>query len=873
MTTSPYPFSDLSTAETQSAIRQRLVDNLAADGQPTTSWAPSSAGGLNSLRLDMVSGGIANLVSARVASLVNGRLLQVAADTPENGYWLSYLGLRFYGLQKYAASKTVQNFVLILDSSASSQTYRDGDLWIRSPSTGNRYRLTLPDGVTVQHRPGNAVNLPFYAENVGASYADASGTVTQLVTAKPGLSGSNQPKDDFRPTTQLGNSTGKLAIGLAETTGHYRSVRALIVTGGDVGTAQARFSVDDGQTYGAAITLVASQVIAGIGYVTATNGATPSFVAGSLFTMRRDDCFISRGTDAESDVLFRQRCRNRWPALSAVPTAGAVELWARQASEEVVRVTSDADPNIPGGFIVQVASATGPASPGAQETIETFINGKLSGFKGMPAPASPTYAGSTSPAEIGQVVSATPLEITAYAVVTVPPELLAGAIAGADAAWNAYLAGLSIDGTGLVEREAFFRVVGDLGAIDVQGLTLNGGGTDITVPAGDVAVPKAGYTLAANVLWVAGGTPALPVSTTPTAPGGPFSPNPQSISDLLPALSTDDVKAFLLAYIAVPADQVTDWESGGVWRTYWELESAVIGDLAAGNLAALAANGYPGDGGATGDSLTQIADAWYDVQRASPGAAVQSVSVTCDAAHGPYTADQVAAMVGTSSDGVAYLVTAGAAILGTGATIAVTMSASVPGAARGLVVSVAPLPGVFVSGASITSFGADGDNDAAVAAAVAARWPDLAAVPAQDRTISWALAAAPPPAITRFRLDADPAIPGGRPHDPGQRQRPGRRRHGDHGPGRPRQAVPGDGRQHDPELQRPLDLSERDRQDRGFAPHRRPGPDGRRLELVPRRGSDRDEGLSRGPQPDRGRRHRGGPGIELHRPGARRRRP
>ena len=760
MSTSPYPFEDLLTAEAQATIRARYVSNLGADGLPTASWAPSSVGGWESLRLDMVSGALASLASARVAALVSGRLLEIATDDPLTGYFLTYLGLRFYKLVKRQATTTIQNIALTAAPTASSNTFADGDLWVKSPTTGNRYRLTLPTGQTVTLGPGDTVNAPFYAENPGSAYDDVAGTVTQMVTAKAGISCINVRPTAFRPTRATGMSTGQIS-GTFTTDPLYSAVRIRIDVPGDIGVGYFSWSTNSGLTWTNGGVLPASFSVPGGGSLAFANGITPSFQQGAIFTLRVADCFLQRGGDAETDDAFRSRCRNRYPALSLVPTQGSVELWSQAASVEVVRVSSDADPNIPGGILVTVASQTGPATPIAQEAVEDFIRAKL-GFAGIPAPATPTVPGSTSPAESVQISSAPVYPVAAGATVTVPASLMAGAKAGADQAWDAYLASIPIgNGTAVIEFERFRTILGDLGAVDVQAIFINNQTTDIVVLPGFVTAPAPGWTLLNGINWVVGGVPTIAQpAATPPAIGAPFTANPQSIADLLPSIALDDVRAFLLAYLSVPQNPVTDWESGAAMRTYWELEAFVIQDLVGGSLPQLAANGYPGS--SSGASLTKLA-AWYGVARATPSQATQTVNVACDALHGPYAAAQVSALKGLSTDGVVYSVTAGAATLGTGSQITVTMTADSPGGARGLVSALAlGLPGVAVVSAAIATFGSDGDSDTTVQAAMDARFPDLSAVPTQDRTVTWALAAAPSPLITRAsRLDADPAVPGG----------------------------------------------------------------------------------------------------------------
>ena len=754
---SPFTFADLETPEAQSLIRARIVANLAADGQPTASWMPSSAGGAENLRADMVSGGLASLVSARVALLARGHLLETATDDPNTGYYLTYYAGQFYKLTPIGATYTVINVALTMAATGSAQTFSDGGLVFAAAATGNRYRLSLPAGQTVSIQPGQTVNAPFRAVAPGSSYADPTGTVTQLVSGPAGLAGVNQPATNFRATRSVGAGTGQVtgafaAPGYPLTSVPYLSVRVRMDSSGGVGTATFSISIDGGRTWQPGGVASSAWHIPAGGWLTFSAG---TYNAGSIFTLRVEDSFIARGRDAETPAQIRARCRDRWPSLSLVPTRGKVELWAWTASQEAVRVLSDADVNVPGGILVTLSAQTGPATPAAQDAVEDFIRARL-GFQGLPAAG----AGFPSPAETCQVDAAPPLAVTAAATVVVPAGKLAAVQAGADEAWQEYLATVALGGQpgAVVELEAFWRILGDLGAVDVQGLTLNGAAADLVVPAGYVAVPAPNYTLLTGLTWVTGGAaaPPAPAVSTPI-PGAPFTSSPQSSADLVPPLSIADVKAFLLAYLSVPANPVDDWESGAILRTYWELEGLVITSLT-NFIQKQAASSYPGE--ATGASLAIVARGFYGQAPGTPTPAAQSVNVTCDAQHGPYTAAQVATLVGMTSDGALYAVTAGAAILGTGATITLTFTAQAPGAARAIITAVSGLPGVGVSGAAITVFGSDAEADGDVRAAIDSAWPDLEEIPEQDRTATWALAAAPPPLITRYRIDSGTTYPG-----------------------------------------------------------------------------------------------------------------
>lgn len=244
----------------------------------------------------------------------------------------------------------------------------------------------------------------------------------------------------------------------------------------------------------------------------------------------------------------------------------------------------------------------------------------------------------------------------------------------------------------------------------------------------------------------------------------------QEIATLLTPPSSDAIEQATLAPLANPQNPVTDWENGGVQKTQWAIDSQMLVDLlgpgtppaVASMLAQLAANGYPDS--ATGPSLVTLADGWFEVERNEGSFAVQTVTLACDASHGPYviTAGLNEAL---ASDGKVY-VAAGGGTLSTSSTLTLDFDARSVGLAKALVFKLsAALPGVTVQSAAIKvvlgvpQFGSDPDNDATIQAECEARFPDPTLIPTQDRVIAWALAAGT--TTTRTRLDPDPALAGG----------------------------------------------------------------------------------------------------------------
>lgn len=516
--------ADLMTAESIATIRARLVAGLAADAFPVSSWAPSAAGGVENMRLDFTAGGVGALLPPRIAAFVNGRILPLATDDPLTGNYLTALGFKFYGLTKRQPTFTIQNVGLYTQAPAQpSYAFSPGDLWVKGDATGNRYRSISGGSFSATNvwpnRPliipgvDNPLFVQFQAENPGSSYDDVAGTIKTMVTARAGVRCVNIAPADYTPAPAAcnGTSTGTVAVTFA-TPGAappFGSVRIAVTATGNVGAGMVKVSTDGGVSWSisfvipSSVTLVQtpSPVAALLSFA---NKGSPSFIAGDIFTAFLGDAILQRGSDVETDPAFRRRCSNRWPALSPIPVAATIDLWAHDASDEVDKVSVDGDPNTSGGMLVTIASATGPASPAAQIAVEDYITARLQGYKGVPAPAT---AGFTSPQETVLVRSAISFSVIANGTVRVPKSQIAGAQVAANVAWNAYLAELPIGGQpgSVVERARLAQILADAGAIDMptaySTLTLNLSASDLVTPTGKVAVPAPGTTLLDTITW------------------------------------------------------------------------------------------------------------------------------------------------------------------------------------------------------------------------------------------------------------------------------------------------------------------------------------------------------------------------------------
>lgn len=235
-----------------------------------------------------------------------------------------------------------------------------------------------------------------------------------------------------------------------------------------------------------------------------------------------------------------------------------------------------------------------------------------------------------------------------------------------------------------------------------------------------------------------------------------------ALSDVLPPLTTDDVKAVVLPLVQAPQNPVTDWLVGAVYRTMLELEALVLADAAGGGIPGVVAEGFATT--ADGESLTQVARAQWGVDRDPSEACVQEVTLSCDASHGPYLI-VVGRFAARATDGARYVADTGGT-LNTNAQLTIDMSMVSPAAMRGLVSElVTMLPGVTIVSAAVKvvggeqQLGADAEPDDSLRERCAAVLPDVDATPERDRLEEWAEQAVD--STSRYRRDPDDVNPGG----------------------------------------------------------------------------------------------------------------
>jgi uncharacterized phage protein gp47/JayE len=266
-----------------------------------------------------------------------------------------------------------------------------------------------------------------------------------------------------------------------------------------------------------------------------------------------------------------------------------------------------------------------------------------------------------------------------------------------------------------------------------------------------------------------------------------------TLAQLLAVATQSGVLQALILFLQGPqfSFPVTDWEEGGVANTLIQLMAAGQAELSQ-QISNITAGGYlylaPGlqTSPFQGDWLGLLTQQLYLLAR-NGSTFTQGYFLFDDSLdEGPFTITAGEYYVQTG-DGLVYIA-AETAVLPAGETVEVLMEAERPGSVYNIAVGTALTPitaltGVIVtnpapaaslgldpspSGNSwITQFGTDTEQDTALQARCAARWPSLNPIaPSDDVLLLWAqsaAAAATPPVpnhVTRANTSADPNIGG-----------------------------------------------------------------------------------------------------------------
>lgn len=152
-------------------------------------------------------------------------------------------------------------------------------------------------------------------------------------------------------------------------------------------------------------------------------------------------------------------------------------------------------------------------------------------------------------------------------------------------------------------------------------------------------------------------------------------------TDILAPPTSAEIEQSLIAGLnAIPGNPIDDWHSGGVTRTIVELERTADESLMQRALPAMLGQAAVDLPGITAPWLTLTAQQLYSRTRAAAVIAVQTLTLTCDGSHGPYTITAGQLWFRSATTGNRWSNTTGGT-LNTGSTLAIQIQAEGPGAA------------------------------------------------------------------------------------------------------------------------------------------------------------------------------------------------
>jgi hypothetical protein len=507
----PTPFDLLCTPRDRETIEAILLSTLQGEKFPVTDWYP---GGVAQTILKMLATGLLDRESLIGYIAAGGFLDLAAALTDPNGIpieaWLIMLADQQYDRQRAPAAFTRKQITLTCSTGAGPYTRGAGELRAVSQS-GNYYVNT--DAVTVPD--GKSVVAVFQCEAAGP-INDDTGTIDSLTTPLPGLA-IVDAQTQFSVPIRFWAGTGSIAASASGMPSPPCTMKVTITATGRIGSAYAKVDVYSVDSNG-------NSVITGIGpaLVTSTltvprttNSITLTFTDGpSTMTsfVRGDTWFIStpgeptlqNGSDAESLASLAQRCRDRWPELSIIPTEGKYATWVRQCSVDsalgINRVNVEPSNDVPGVVNVHVADARGTATPYAVTVIQNYIDRRSVDLD----------RANVSPAES--------VPITVSGFVWVARAQLLAVKAAVKLAWDSYLATVPIGGdkpmgsappvfvggakpTGIVRCSKLDQILQDAGAYNSESLSINGGGTDVDLALTANQVPAASASGTDALTW------------------------------------------------------------------------------------------------------------------------------------------------------------------------------------------------------------------------------------------------------------------------------------------------------------------------------------------------------------------------------------
>lgn len=445
--------------QTREEFANVMLGVFQSAGFPTTAW---QEGDPDRTRIAAFATALEK-AQELLTTIVGGGYTDFAA-----GEWLRFLAQEIFGLAFNPATRTVGTIRLTALLGAGPVVVAARSLIAVFTVSGNRYVNTT--GGTIPD--GGSVDLTWESEfpndsTKGLNYNDANSATITLATPIPGVSATN-PAGTYSTVGHTGSGGGTLTLTGVPAAPHQVIVR--IDGTGQSGVAAWSYSLDGGDFVSAGTVASLSNVGgSGINIALTNHGSlNPSFHAGDTYLFSAPGSWITtQGADIESDHNLQERCRDRWPTLSEVPTRGWYEELATSeptVGSQVTQVRVVPHATINNRVNVVIAGPAGALPAGTVTAIQAWITPRVR----------------TSDNVV--VVTPTTSPVTAAATVTVEAAKLAAASAAISTALRNLVLAMGINGT--LKRSEIVETIWDVDGVkdvDLTSVLINNLASNLTL--------------------------------------------------------------------------------------------------------------------------------------------------------------------------------------------------------------------------------------------------------------------------------------------------------------------------------------------------------------------------------------------------------
>lgn len=175
---SSYDLAGLITTETRQRIFDKLVAIADSVGLDTESWQPGDP----TRATFYAEAGLLETLEAGIAAAIRGGFIRLA-----RGAWKTLCAYHQYNVERIEAQRATCSVTLTNTTTTNYGTIAVGDLICRNPTTGATYRNTSSGTLGGL----GTLALDVEAEDAGSDGTSSVGTITELVTALPGVTVTN----------------------------------------------------------------------------------------------------------------------------------------------------------------------------------------------------------------------------------------------------------------------------------------------------------------------------------------------------------------------------------------------------------------------------------------------------------------------------------------------------------------------------------------------------------------------------------------------------------------------------------------------------------------------------------------------------------